>query len=106
MERPPFGLAPTPATAVAEAAPLFALGRRLDDEGRYDEAFAAFAKGNTIVRASKDIEAFARNDDALVDQVRTVFTPSMFRLFESPPQRCAPIFIVGMPRSGSSLIEQ
>jgi thioredoxin-like negative regulator of GroEL len=88
----------------------FALGQILDREGRVDEAFARFAAANDLVRATQaragqrfDADAF----DAEIDRLIAAYTPSLlaFRAKWGNPSEL-PVFIVGMPRSGSTLLEQ
>ncbi|MFK7886064.1 MAG: sulfotransferase [Gammaproteobacteria bacterium] len=83
----------------------FALGRALEHTESFDDAFAHFAQGNQLKRAQQPFDAAAevRNADAIC----AAFTPQIFRQFAgagSPDEQ--PILIVGMPRSGSTLIEQ
>ncbi len=82
----------------------FALGKALDDCGRYDEAFEQYALGNAQSRPR-----LARYDRALVDQhvgrILEAFNPEL--LARAAPVSEAPlIFITGMFRSGSTLLEQ
>lgn len=89
----------------------FAMGKALEDTERYDEAFTAYAEGNRLHRSGHP------HDEA--EHVRsTAFTRDFFS--EELFQQCAeldenqnaahdervPVFIVGMPRSGTTLIEQ
>ena len=72
---------------------------------RFDEAFACYAEANACVHA---INRFDRDNFArLVDQTIAAFPEAVFEnrtSVGSPSSR--PVFIVGMPRSGSTLIEQ
>lgn len=82
----------------------FALGKALNDTKQYTRAFQAYAKGNQLHYRQKPWDKSQLQE--LVEQIPLVF--NQFNL--KPPQsatntRC-PIFIVGMPRSGSTLIEQ
>jgi tetratricopeptide (TPR) repeat protein len=83
----------------------FALGKALEQRQQYAEAFAHYAKGNARRRldAPFDIENFERR----TIRIRTVFNKAFFaeRSGGGDPSS-APIFIVGLPRSGSTLIEQ
>jgi tetratricopeptide (TPR) repeat protein len=88
----------------------FALGTLLDNAERCDEAFPCFAEANALHRQQRaeagerfDIEALRRQVDDLIE----LATPDFFSAVASwgnPSQ--APVFIVGMPRSGTSLVEQ
>jgi tetratricopeptide (TPR) repeat protein len=83
----------------------FALGRALEQRRRFDEAFAHYARGNALRRldAPFDIVRF----EARCARIRAFFDRRFFaeRAGSGDPSR-APIFIVGLPRSGSTLIEQ
>lgn len=89
---------------------LFALGTAEDARGNFDAAFAAYRDGNERrLRAGKaagaefDADAF----DAEVDAVIAAFDPeSMRALAGKGDQEAQPIFVCGMPRSGTTLIEQ
>jgi tetratricopeptide (TPR) repeat protein len=83
----------------------FALAKALDDAKDYEGAFAQLRKGNGIVRAAIDYDA--NLNSAYVSVCRDLFTEKFFA--ERDGKGCAdnaPIFIVGMPRSGSTLVEQ
>ena len=84
----------------------FALGKMREDLGRYDDAFAAFVEGNRLKHAQ--ISPDEAGKVALIQNVRTVFDASFMVSRPTPvsPEQRSPIFIVGMPRSGTSLIEQ
>jgi tetratricopeptide (TPR) repeat protein len=83
----------------------FALGKALEDRGDYAASFGAFADGNSRKRAEVRYrpELIERN----AEQQATVCTAPFFleRQGFGCPDR-DPIFIVGLPRSGSTLLEQ
>lgn len=86
----------------------FALGKALDDVGRYDEAYKAYEEGNRLQHALLPVDEDAA--DELLAAIMKVFSPEFFAqrkqwVGESDPKR-VPIFIVGMPRSGTTLLEQ
>ena len=107
----------------------FALGELLERQGRYEDSFAAFATGNrmrreklaepvehdprpeiappsTRVRAEHPDMVAERHRDAVARNI-ALFTPELFaRHREQGHASRAPIFILGMPRSGSTLLEQ
>ena len=84
---------------------LFALGKAEEDRGRDAEAFARYAGGNAIRRAQTPYDA-ARTTAALA-RVRETFTPELFSALAGAGSEAGdPIFIVGLPRSGSTLVEQ
>lgn len=83
----------------------FALGKAREDVGRYAEAFAAYAEGNRLQHELLPCDE-ARADELLA-RVQAVFTRDFFEA-RKDVKGCdkAPIFIVGMPRSGTTLLEQ
>ena len=81
----------------------FAPGKALHDQDRSDEAFAHYAKGNALRRTYHPFDG--NQVKRIVDRSIDVFTADVL----SRPGGCDardPIFIVGMPRAGSTLIEQ
>ncbi len=84
----------------------FTLGKMMEDIGRHDESFAAYAEGN---RAKHELTPW---DEAkhLDLQRRIIATFSREKLARhTVPDSSGgptPIFILGMPRSGTSLLEQ
>ena len=83
----------------------FALGKALEDAGSYEESFAQYEMGN----ASRKTFVPYDSDD-IEDQVRrakALFTPEFFRARAGHGDPAPdPIFIVGLPRAGSTLLEQ
>lgn len=96
--------------AAERASAGFAAGTLLDNADRYDEAFPCFAEANALHRQLRadagerfDPEAFQREVDDLIN----LGTPALFSAMASwgnPSDM--PVFIVGMPRSGTTLVEQ
>lgn len=83
----------------------YALGKALGDQTRFDASFQHYEAGNGLR------DSFAAYDADLlaeeVRQARATYTPAF--LAARRGQGCGapdPIFIVGMPRSGSTLVEQ
>jgi len=85
---------------------LFEAADRLDGLGRYDEAFTLLSEANRLKRsepdAGRDVVAF----EAHMAWLRSVFTPAFLAQHQVRNRERAPIFIVGLPRSGSTLVEQ
>ena len=83
----------------------FALAKAYDDVGRYANSFRHLQIGNTLKRQQIPYDEAATV--ALFERIRTVFTPELMRSFgNSGEPSPVPVFIVGMPRSGTTLIEQ
>ncbi len=92
--------------SVPERAALhFALGKALDDCCEYARAFAHFREANELRRDQTRRDWVALGE--YVEQCEELFSTD---LFASPPYAGAdserPVFIVGMPRSGTTLVEQ
>ncbi len=83
----------------------FALGKALEDEGRFEVSFEHYARGNSLQRAVVPHDADAATADA--QRAKTLFTGEFFADRSGSGSTSAePIFIVGLPRSGSTLLEQ
>ncbi|WP_294329167.1 sulfotransferase [uncultured Sphingomonas sp.] len=83
----------------------FALGKALEDRGEAAPAFAHYAAGNALRRRS--LRYAAEDTTRLVDAHIAHLTPDL--LAARAGQGCTapdPIFILGMPRAGSTLVEQ
>jgi hypothetical protein len=82
-----------------------ALGKALDDLGRYDEAMQAFdAAADVRARAwPGHVEAFERRANRIIQRFSPEFIKSK-RSAGSPDP--TPVLIFGMPRSGTTLVEQ
>jgi len=94
-----------------EASRLHAiLGNLLDRARRYDDAFHHSREANLIRRelARQAGDAFDPDEHArFVDRLIAVFTPQYFEHVQGLGLETeVPVFVVGMPRSGSSLVEQ
>ena len=81
----------------------FSLGQVYEDLGEYDLAFAAYREGNDLYPKDFDSEDFHRLNTSLIESFSAERLRAMPR---STVESDLPIFIVGMPRSGTSLIEQ
>src|SRR3984885_12283455 len=88
---------------------LLEKGRLLDQSGRYDDAWTAFAHGKQLAR---ELSGQAYLDEAAkqqIDRLRAFFTGGRWRLIPRAGVRSdtpQPIFILGFPRSGTTLVEQ
>ena len=83
----------------------FALGKALEDQARWEGSFEHYARGNALRREGLGYDA---DETALhVRRSRALFTADFFA--ERAGLGCPaadPVFIVGLPRSGSTLVEQ
>jgi tetratricopeptide (TPR) repeat protein len=95
----------TVAAPASRANAYYALGKALEDAKQYDEAFAHYEQGAKLHRSMVAYDAGGM--EALAERVVRVFSPEF--VAARVGQGCndpSPIFVLGMPRSGSTLVEQ
>ena len=89
---------------IAREGLYFALGKALDDLGRYEEAFAAYRSANEMGKLRN--RAYERSTaEQTFDRMIELFSSEWLQRVTTA-STAAPIFICGMFRSGSTLIEQ
>ena len=95
-----------PELAVKEKVHLhFALGKYFEDEQQFDKSFYHYEQGNTL--QSSTLSYSSEKHTQFVRTQISTFTPDLVaRRAEIGYLDDAPIFIVGMPRAGSTLLEQ
>ena len=83
----------------------FALGKAAEDVADYELSFEHYNKGNNLHR--EGIRYDANGNTARTERLKGKFTAEFLKnRAGSGHETAAPIFIVGMPRSGSTLLEQ
>ncbi len=83
----------------------FALGKAMEDRGEFTLAFEHYAAGAKLRRDEAPYDA--RATAAQARRSKALFTPEFFATRAGDGSLAAdPIFVVGLPRSGSTLIEQ
>jgi predicted Zn-dependent protease len=83
----------------------FALGKALEDAGDYAGSFRHYLAGNTLRRTTAFHDA--KDITARMRRARQVYTREFFAQREGCGSAAPdPIFIVGLPRAGSTLVEQ
>jgi tetratricopeptide (TPR) repeat protein len=89
----------------AQAQVNFALGRAFEQRKQYSQAFAHYTAGNVARRRSApfDAAAFEQKCRRVAATFNTEFLKSRR---EAGIADAGPIFVVGLPRSGSTLVEQ
>ena len=83
----------------------FALGKALEDQGRFEESFRYYERGNAFKRSESRYrpEIIEQNTRLQIEICRA----ELFSRHEGAgAQNPDPIFIVGLPRAGSTLLEQ
>lgn len=83
----------------------YALGKAYEHLNDYNKAFEYYQAANSVQKRIVDYNA-AQNTE-LTDRIIRTFTPALFKKFDlQAVKEVTPIFIVGLPRSGSTLQEQ
>jgi tetratricopeptide (TPR) repeat protein len=83
----------------------FALGKALEDRGEYDESFRHYASGNALRRRTVRWDSDGHHE--AIERLIAFYRPEFFAArqgFGNPSS--TPIFVVGLPRAGSTLLEQ
>lgn len=93
-------------TPMDEANVRFAIGKYFDDVGDFQLAFRSYVRANELLKLSA--EPYDRRERAsFVDDIMSVYTPqSLSRPRPGGSDSERPVFVVGMMRSGTSLVEQ
>ncbi len=86
----------------------FALAKAHEDVGDYDKAFSYYVEGNRLRKEELNFEiSFSRKSFAKTKATFTKDVPALSVPEESELAKCQrPVFILGMPRSGTTLVEQ
>lgn len=81
-----------------------AIAKEQEDLGHYEESFKSLSWAKQAQSAASTYSA--QSDKKLFTTVRQLFTPKTFNTHSAGCDNCEPIFIVGMPRTGTTLVEQ
>lgn len=89
----------------------FVMGKAMESVGQYDRAFDAYAEGNRLCYQAHPFDE--GREERRLERSRALFTADLFKEFAaiadsipSAGDKQVPVFIVGMPRSGTTLVEQ
>ena len=88
----------------ARAACLYALAKELEDLGQPERAFVALTEAAALMRGTLRYDAAA--EAAAIDAVRETFTADALDAIADGDPEPGAIFIVGMPRTGTTLVER
>ena len=86
--------------------PTFLLADLLDKAGRYDEAFKAYALANSLKGLKHSAAEHTRSFTTMLNEWTPEVAGRVPRAGGEAGESEQPVFIVGMPRSGTSLVEQ
>lgn len=89
---------------LARSACLFALAKEMEDLDQSAPSFAALSEANALKHASLGHDAAAER--ASIDAVRAAYSPEAMQAQSTGHMEAGPIFIVGMPRTGTTLVER
>jgi tetratricopeptide (TPR) repeat protein len=89
-----------------EAGLRFAVGKFFDDVGDYSRAFASYQRANTLLKPLA-VPYDENEHSRFVNDMTCVYTPQALAATKADGSSSTrPVFVVGMPRSGTSLVEQ
>ena len=83
---------------------LYALARELDDLGRYNESFTTLTAGAQTRR--EEIDYSIDNDERILAQIAACYDAEFMSQASPGCDDIAPIFVLGMPRTGTTLLER
>jgi len=95
------GLAP-----LSEASVHSAIGKYYDQLGEYDKAFKSFRRAKELVKAAGAIYSRRDAEATIETWIRTYDREALAREYPGASQSELPVIVTGMPRSGTSLVEQ
>ena len=82
----------------------YAIGKQFEDLERWDDAFTAFSRGAAARRQTVEYDEAA--EEAMFDYLEQTFTESWLAEKNSTCDDAGPIFILGQPRTGTTLVER
>jgi tetratricopeptide (TPR) repeat protein len=89
---------------LAEAMLCYALGKELEDLGEYAESFASFERG---ARARRSVLQYdVSEDEAFIEAIIEVYDAELLHNGAEGHVSREPIFILGLPRTGTTLVER
>lgn len=82
----------------------YALGKELEDLGDHARSFAYLRRGAATRR--RQLSYRVEMDLAAIEQIRDAFTAQVLQLAPKPTGEPGPIFVMGLPRSGTTLVDR
>ncbi len=84
----------------------FAIGKYCDDIKDYEHAFANYRRGNELLKSVADKYDPKAHGSLADDMIRVLTRETFASITEGGSASVKPVFVLGMPRSGTSLTEQ
>ena len=85
----------------------YALGKIYDDCGEFDKAFGHYSQANLLQKRHEDLKRNSKELRKSLRQIKRLFDASTLRqLADHGNSSSVPVFIVGFPRSGTTLMER
>ncbi len=88
----------------AQAFYLYAIGKEQEDLQQWDAAFAAFSAGAAARRATVEYDEAA--EEAMFAALAELYTPDWLAAQAQGNPDASPIFVLGQPRTGTTLVER
>jgi tetratricopeptide (TPR) repeat protein len=82
----------------------YALAKELEDIGDAEQSFSALARGATLRR--KHINYSVSDDLQTIDAIMEIFSPALLAAPEKGNPTKEPVFVIGLPRTGTTLVER
>ena len=82
----------------------YALAKELEDIGEYERSFFYLRRGANFRRNNMQYDV--ERDLDTIRSIRTAFTDDLFATAEQGHDSAKPIFVLGMPRTGTTLVER
>jgi tetratricopeptide (TPR) repeat protein len=89
-----------------EASVHFAIGKYYDEVGEYDKAFKSFRRAKELVKSTGVTYNGADAEATFKAWIRTYDREALARKYPGASDSEVPVIVTGMPRSGTSLVEQ
>jgi tetratricopeptide (TPR) repeat protein len=99
-------VADTKIAPAQEAALRYGIGRYLDTVGDYEHAFKSVMRANELLKRAAEPYDRKMRASVVHDLIRTYSKSALAQGGLGASESMMPVFVVGMPRSGTSLIEQ
>ena len=83
----------------------YALGKAYEDIKNFEQSFVCYEEANSLQR--KKINFLIRSEEEKFNEIKKFYTKKLFSKYkDSGYQDYSPIFVIGMPRSSTTLVEQ